>query len=339
MSKALAEIQDLRGYFETVVGPVHAINGVSFAVEEGKVTGLVGETGSGKTITALTIPRLLPSNFRIVSGRVLFRGQDLGGFTEEVLSKDFRGQKVSVAFQDPKAALNPVFTVGEQLGRVLRHHLGISKSQARREVLEMLDRVQIEDPTRTIDQYAHQLSGGMAQRVMIAMAVIRPPELLILDEPTTGLDVTVQAEIISLLRGLVDDLGLTVLLITHDLAVVGELCDNVVVMYGGRVMETGDIQQVFERSCNPYTRELLRSTESVEGGIGELYSIAGAPPDLSVLPRGCMFRTRCPWAADICEGSEPPMVELAGGQASKCHFASRFVGEPGPLHMQHAGKR
>lgn len=330
MSSALAEIQDLHGYFETIAGRVHAINGVSLRIEEGRVTGLVGETGSGKTVTALTIPRLLPPNFKFLSGRVFYRGEDLALLSEDDLNEHFRGAKVSVAFQDPKAALNPVFTVGEQLTRVLRRRSAVSKSEARRGVLEMLERVQIEDPGRTINQYAHQLSGGMAQRVMIALAVIHPPELLILDEPTTGLDVTVQAEIISLVRGLVNELGLTVLLITHDLGVVGELCDKVSVMYGGRVMETGHIQQVFEQSCNPYTRELLRATESVEGRVGDLYSIPGAPPDLRSIPGGCLFASRCPTAVDACVEVEPSVIEVAPGQESKCHFAAQFVASGTP---------
>jgi peptide/nickel transport system ATP-binding protein len=332
-TSTLVEIRDLRGYFETIVGRVHALNGVDLAIEEGKVTGLVGETGSGKTITSLSIPRLLPDSLRITSGEVLFRGEDVLRFSERRLAV-LRGKKVSVAFQDPKASLNPVFTVGEQLGRVLRHHNSIPKAEARRRVLETLDKVRIAHPDRTIGQYAHELSGGMAQRVMIAMAVVHQPELLILDEPTTGLDVTVQGKIIAMLRDLVDDLGLTVLLITHDLGVVGELADKVAVMYAGRVMEAGDISQVFERPCNPYTRELLRATESVEGGVGDLYSIPGAPPDLRVLPSGCLFTARCPYGEKRCDREEPTTTSVAPGHTSKCHFADRFLTQPGPLHMQ-----
>ena len=332
MAANIVEIVDLRGYFETLRGEVHALNGVNVRIEEGKVTGLVGETGSGKTVTALNIPRLMPENFNYVSGEVLFRGDNLLEWPEERM-EGFRGDGVGVAFQDPKAALNPVFTVGEQLGRVLRTHTGVSSNEARQAALKILDRVQITDPERTIRQYAHELSGGMAQRVMVAMAVIHPPQLLILDEPTTGLDVTVQAEIISMLRDLVDALGLTVLLITHDLGVVGELCDNVAVMYAGRVMEFGDIEQVFETPSNPYTRELLHSTESVEGGVGDLYSIPGAPPDLRNLGMGCYFGDRCPSVEDECT-TEPELRTVAAGHVSLCHFAQQFAGMAGPLHTQ-----
>ena len=331
MAGNLVEIRNLEGYFDTIGGEVHALNGVNVSIEEGKVTGLVGETGSGKTMTALNIPRLMPENFRYVAGQVLFRGDDVLTWPEERMEK-LRGDGVGIAFQDPKAALNPVFTVGEQLGRALRTHTGATKDQARNTALEILERVKIADPTRAIAQYAHELSGGMAQRVMVALAVIYPPQLLILDEPTTGLDVTVQAEIISMLRDLVNALGLTVLLITHDLGVVGELCDNVAVMYAGRTMEFGDIGQVFERPANPYTRELLRSTESVEGGVGDLYSIPGAPPDLRNLPEGCYFQDRCPSAEDICR-TVPEMVEVAPGHTSMCHFAERHHAMPGPLHI------
>ena len=331
MAPNLVEIRDLRGYFDTIGGDLHALNGVNMVIEEGKVTGLVGETGSGKTMTSLNIPRLMPDNFRYVSGQVLFRGEDVLTWPEERMEK-LRGGGVGIAFQDPKAALNPVFTVGEQLGRALRTHTGVTKQAARNAALEILERVKITDPGRTITQYAHELSGGMAQRVMVALAVIYPPQLLILDEPTTGLDVTVQAEIIAMLKDLVDALGLTVLLITHDLGVVGELCDSIAVMYAGRTMEFGDISQVFERPANPYTRELLRSTESVEGGIGDLYSIPGAPPDLRNLAQGCYFQDRCPAAEEVCK-TVPPLVEVEPGHTSMCHFAERHHAMAPPLHI------
>ena len=332
MTVNLVEFEALGGYFETIGGDVFALNGVDLGIEEGKVTGLVGETGSGKTVASLTILRLMPENFRFTGGEVRFRGDNLLTWSEEKMGS-FRGKKVSVSFQDPKAALNPVFTVGEQLGRVYRTHTGATKKEARAKALQVLDRVQISDPEHTIGQYAHELSGGMAQRVMIAMSVIYPPELLILDEPTTGLDVTVQEEIIVMLRDLVTELGITVLLITHDLGVVGELCDNVAVMYAGRVMEFGPIEDVFERTANPYTRELLRSTESVEGGVGDLYSITGAPPDLRALPDGCYFKPRCPDKEVACDET-PGLVQIAERHISMCHFAQRLVTTPGPLNMQ-----
>ena len=266
----LAEIEDLVGYFQTMGGDLHVLDGATVRIEEGKVTGLVGETGSGKTVTALSLLRLWPSNFRHVSGSVTFRGEDVLALKEDEL-RNYRGRTVSIAFQDPKAALNPVFTVGEQLGRVLRRHAGVSKEAA-------------------------------------------------------------YAEVISLLRDLVDDMGLTVLLITHDLGVVGELCDNVAVMYAGKVMEFGDIADVFEYPANPYTRELLRSTESVEGGVGDLYSIPGTVPDLRFPPGGCTFRERCPRTGEECT-EEPDMIEVAPGHHSACHFALSVVREPTPVHF------
>ncbi len=327
----LARIDELVGYFETVGGNLHALNGVTIPIEEGKVTGLVGETGSGKTIAALSLLRLWPNNFRYVSGSVSFRDVDVLALRDEQLRR-YRGHKVSIAFQDPKASLNPLFTVGEQLGRVLRQHAPVSKEEAAAAVVDVLERVQIADPAGTAQLYAHELSGGMAQRVMIAMSVIYHPQLVILDEPTTGLDVTVQAEVIAMLRDLVEGSGMTVLLITHDLGVVGELCDKVAVMYAGHVMEYGDIADVFERPSNPYTRELLRATESVEGGVGDLYSIPGSVPDLRHVPPGCLFRARCPSAAQECF-EMPASIEVSAGHWSTCHFAAGFQRRETPVRL------
>ena len=318
---ALVEIHELAGYFRTYGGDLHALNHVDLALKEGKITGLVGETGSGKSMTAMAILRLLPKSFVLTSGAIRFRDTDLLKLSEEEMRR-VRGNRVSMVFQDARAALNPVFTVGEQLERVARTHAAISAREARERVIDLLARVQIPDPARRARQYAHEFSGGMAQRVMIAMALIHSPELLILDEPTTGLDVTIQAEITDLVRQLVYGSGLTALLITHDLGVVAEVCDLVAVMYAGKIMEYGTAEQVFTRPAHPYTRELLRATLAVEGAVGEFYSIPGSVPDLRRLPEGCVFASRCPDRAAICD-VDPPVVRVEGRQVARCHFAGQ----------------
>jgi oligopeptide/dipeptide ABC transporter ATP-binding protein len=319
---ALVEIRDLAGYFRTYAGDLHALNSVDLDLEAGRITGLVGETGSGKTMTAMATLRLLPRSFVLTSGSIRFGEIDLLKLSEEQL-RQVRGNRISMVFQDARAALNPVFTVGEQLERVARTHAPLSRTEARDRVVDLLARVQIPDPARRARQYAHELSGGMAQRVMIAMALIHSPELLILDEPTTGLDVTIQAEIMDLVRQLVYEAGLTALLITHDLGVVAEVCDLVAVMYAGKIMEYGPAEAVFTRPEHPYTRELLRATLAVESPIGEFYSIPGSVPDLRQLPPGCVFESRCPDRAAICR-VDPPVIRLANGQRARCYFA----GEP-----------
>lgn len=304
-----------------------ALNGVDLTVIEGHVTGVVGETGSGKSLTSLAVLGMLPASFRITGGRVLFRGEDINTWSRGRL-ESYRGGQVSIAFQDPKAALNPVFTVGEQLGRVLVRHVDIPRREIRARVLAALERVRIVDPARVARLYPHQLSGGMAQRVMIALATINPADLVILDEPTTGLDVSVQAEVIALLRQLVDELGLTVLLVSHDLGVIGELCDEIAVMYAGEVLESGPIARVLEHSSNPYTLELLKATASVEHDTGRLYSIPGSIADLGNDRTGCPFRLRCFRADERC--AEPVVaVEVAPGHISKCHHSAEFGGVAG----------
>src|ERR1051326_8572753 len=256
---ALIEIEQLSGYFTTYLGPLHVLNGVTVQLEAGKMTGLVGETGSGKTITAMSILRLLPRTFVRTHGSIRFSGADLFELTDEQM-QEVRGRQVSMVFQDARAALNPVFSVGEQLERVARKRAGMTGAQARKRVLQLLERSQVPDPARRLKQYVHELSGGMAQRVMIAMALIPEPKVLILDEPTTGLDVTIQAEIMDLVRGLIRESGLTSLLITHDLGVVVETCDMVAVMYAGQIVEYGTAEQIFTRPSHPYTAELLRAS-------------------------------------------------------------------------------
>jgi peptide/nickel transport system ATP-binding protein len=321
----LVEIDNLTGYFKTFGGNLQALNGVTLAIEEGSITGLVGETGSGKSVTAMAILRLFAENFVLTGGAIRMEGTDLLHLSEQEMRR-VRGNRVSIVFQDARASLNPVFSVGEQLERVVRQHARIGREEARKRVIEVLTRVQIPEPRRRAKQYAHELSGGMAQRVMIAMALIHSPQLLILDEPTTGLDVTIQAEIMDLIRTLVSESGVTSLLITHDLGVVAEVCDRVAVMYAGQVVEYGTAQQIFEQPEHPYTRELLRASLSVESSTGEFYSIPGTVPDLRQPPPGCLFASRCPNRQAVCD-SEPPVVWTEAGHVAKCHFAREFARE------------
>ncbi len=319
----LLEISDLSGHFRTYEGRLHALNNVNLSVEEGKITGLVGETGSGKSLTALSILRLVPENFVLTSGEIRFRNTELTRLSDKDMER-VRGNRISIVFQDARAALNPVFTVGDQLAQVARQHSPAGRGEIRARVLDVLARVQVPDPARRAGQYPHELSGGMAQRAMIAMALIHSPELVILDEPTTGLDVTIQAEILDLVRRLVDDSGLTILLITHDLGVVAETCDFVGVMYAGRILEYGTAEQLFTRAANPYTRELLRATLSIEGEIAAFYSIPGSVPDMRRPPSGCVFAARCPERAAVCE-REPSLVTLEDAHVSRCHFAAEVA--------------
>ena len=328
---ALIEIEQLAGYFTTYLGPLHVLNGVTVQLEAGKMTGLVGETGSGKTITAMSILRLLPRTFVRTHGSIRFSGTDLFELTDEQM-QEVRGRQVSMVFQDARAALNPVFSVGEQLERVARKRAGMTGAQARKRVLQLLERSQVPDPARRLKQYVHELSGGMAQRVMIAMALIPEPKVLILDEPTTGLDVTIQAEIMDLVRGLIRESGLTSLLITHDLGVVVETCDMVAVMYAGQIVEYGTAEQIFTRPSHPYTAELLRASLSVDSPTGSFYSIPGSIPNLHNLPTGCVFAARCPARADICR-TDPPVVNVGDGQQSRCHFASEFARDGTPTEV------
>ena len=316
----LVEITDLCGHFKTYDGQLHALNHVNLSIEQGKITGLVGETGSGKSMTALSILRLLPAGFVLTSGKIRFREIDLVSLSDEAMQR-VRGNRISMVFQDARAALNPVFTVGDQLAQVVRQHAAVSHARARARVLDVLARVQIPDPARRAQQYPHELSGGMAQRVMIAMALVHSPELVILDEPTTGLDVTIQVEILDLVRRLVHESGLTALLITHDLGIVAETCHYVAVMYAGQILEHGPSEQIFTRSAHPYTRELLRATLSVEGEVGLFYSIPGTVPDMRRIPQGCIFASRCAQRAAVCD-REPPLVWVEEEHGSRCHFAS-----------------
>ncbi|MSR19833.1 MAG: ABC transporter ATP-binding protein [Gemmatimonadetes bacterium] len=319
MSEPLLSVRDLRAWFFTDQGIAKAVDGVSFEVREGETLGIVGESGCGKTVTSLALLGLLPEPpARLMDGSsVRFRGQELVGADEKQL-RALRGNEISMVFQEPMSSLNPVFSVGDQITETLRLHRGMDRRAARAEAVRLLGEVGIPEPARRVDEYPHQLSGGMRQRVMIAMAISCSPKLLIADEPTTALDVTIQAQILELLAELRRTLGMAVLLITHDLGVVAEVCDRVVVMYAGQVVETGTVEDIFVRPAHPYTRGLLGSLPSVGGAGGRLVSIAGTVPSPLHWPDGCRFRARCGLAGDGCEAPQD-LVELgAHGRAARC---------------------
>jgi peptide/nickel transport system ATP-binding protein len=328
---ALLTISDLRLHFDTQGGRVHALNGVDLVVNEGEVLGIVGETGSGKSVTARAILRLLDRNARVSRGAVVFRGRDLLALPEREMQA-IRGRDIAMVFQDARNSLNPVFSVGHQLARVALVHQRLSSGAARRAALDMLTRVGISEPERRFRQYPHELSGGMCQRVMIAMALICSPRLIILDEPTTGLDVTVQAEILDLLKELLARTGASVILITHDLGVIGDICQRVAVMYAGQIVENAPVEAIFERPFHPYTEALHGARLAVDDVAGTrlITTIPGSVPDLRRLPPGCAFAARCPYRAQVC-ANPPDVRELAAGHTVRCfnaeHVASRRAAE------------
>jgi oligopeptide/dipeptide ABC transporter ATP-binding protein len=320
MSKLL-EVKDLRVSFFTDEGEVRAVDGVSFAIEEGKTLGLVGESGCGKSVTALSLMRLVPSPpGKIVGGEILYRGQDLLRVKDESMRK-IRGNDISMIFQEPMTSLNPVFTIGNQIGEAIRLHQGLNKKEARAKAIEMLRLVKIADPESRVDDYPHQLSGGMRQRVMIAMALSCNPRLLIADEPTTALDVTIQAQILELVKELQTMLGMALLLITHDLGVVAEQADEVAIMYAGKIAERADVGSLFARPLHPYTLGLLKSMPGAGQKRKRLDAIPGVVPSPLDLPGGCRFRDRCFKAAGLCAAEEPELERKEKDHWVACHFA------------------
>jgi oligopeptide/dipeptide ABC transporter ATP-binding protein len=317
----LIQVKNLQTSFFTPEGEVRAIDGVSFEIGEGKTLGLVGESGCGKSVTSLSIMRLISSPpGKIVGGEILYRGRDLLKLKNEEMRK-IRGNEISMIFQEPMTSLNPVFTVGNQIGEAIRLHQGLGKKQTREKTIEMLRLVKIGDPESRVDAYPHQLSGGMRQRVMIAMALSCNPSLLIADEPTTALDVTIQAQILELMKELQQKIGMALLLITHDLGVVAEQADQVAIMYAGKIVERASAQAIFARPFHPYTVGLLNSLP----GTGDkkkkrLDAIPGMVPSPLHLPSGCRFRDRCPKASGLCAEAEPQLVEKEKNHLVACHF-------------------
>ncbi len=313
----LLQIQELHTQFETKQGTVRAVDGLSLDLYEGEVLGLVGESGCGKTMTALSIMGLLPGNGRAVAGSINFEGKNLLQCSGEEMKK-IRGGKIAMVFQEPMTALTPTMTIGRQISEAMEIHLALSREEARERALELLEHVGIPSPRARFDNYIHQFSGGMRQRVMIAIAFSCEPRLLLADEPTTALDVTVQAQILDLIKQLAQEAGMTALFITHDMGIVAGSCDRVAVMYAGRMVEVGPVDDVLLNPRHPYTQGLLGSVPSLESKPGDrLYSISGLPPDLVSLPTGCKFWPRCPLADERCK-EEEPLLEQYGNSRAAC---------------------
>jgi peptide/nickel transport system ATP-binding protein len=322
----LLQVDGLVTTFETSEGPVRAVDGVSFHVDKGETVALVGESGCGKSVTALSILRLVQAPAgRIAAGRIVFEGTELTALPEAEMRK-VRGARIAMIFQEPMTSLNPVLTVGFQVAEAVQLHRGLSRREAWSEAVKMRDLVEIPDPAERANAYPHQLSGGMRQRVMIAMALSCSPELLIADEPTTALDVTIQAQILELLDGLRSRLGMSLLLITHDLGVVAERADRVLVMYAGRVVEEGPVDEVFATPRHPYTRGLLRSVPRLGRPHSKLETIAGSVPRLTELPSGCRFRNRCELAEPSCASIDPLLEPFAEGRSAACPVTAREAG-------------
>lgn len=323
---ALLEVKNLHTYFKTRKGIVKAVNDVSYALEPGRTIGIVGESGSGKSVSAMSILQLLDGNGYIAEGEILFEGTDLTKLTQDQMY-DIRGNKISVIFQEPMTSLNPVFTVKKQLSEPFMIHQKLSKKEAAKKALEMLYAVQIPNPEQVMRQYPHQLSGGMRQRVMIAMALACRPKILIADEPTTALDVTIQAQVLRLMNDLQRENGTSIIFITHDLGVINEMADDVVVMYCGQVVEQTSARTIFTNCSlsHPYTEGLMFSIPRIDNITEKLEPIPGVVPHPLALPKGCKFAPRCKYATQKCLEQEPPLTEVAPGQKVRCFYPDKEV--------------
>jgi len=330
----LLEVKNLRTHFETEDGIVKAVDDVSFRLKRGETLGIVGESGSGKSVTNLSIIRLVPDPpGKILSGEVVFNGSDLLLLPNEALRK-IRGRRIAMIFQDPMTSLNPFMKISRQLMEMTELHLGHTKSQAYEHAIKMLETVGIPDARTRANNYPHEFSGGMRQRVMIAMALSCEPELLIADEPTTALDVTIQAQILELIKKLKRETGTSVILITHDLGVVAGMTDHVIVMYAGKIFEQARTTELFSLPGNPYTKGLLRSVPDPTDEQGKLYQIPGLPPDVAHLKPGCPFAPRCDRVEQICHKEFPPFVQLNADHYSLCHFAREVYAESGGTPLE-----
>ncbi|MFZ5966079.1 MAG: ABC transporter ATP-binding protein [Bacillota bacterium] len=317
-NERILEVKNLKTSFFTHVGEVKAIRGVSFGLDKGEAIGIVGESGSGKSVTSMSIMKLLQYPGKIVEGEVFFKGENLVNKSEKEM-QTIRGNEIAMIFQDPMTSLNPVYTVGDQIMEALRKHQGLSKKDAKEKAIEMLRLVGIPSPEKRVDNYPHEFSGGMRQRGMIAMALSCEPSLLIADEPTTALDVTIQAQILELMKDLKEKINTSIILITHDLGVVADVCSRIVVMYGGLIMEEGSTHDIFYNPKHPYTWGLLKSIPRLDlGGKKRLVPIEGTPPDLLHPPKGCPFAARCPYAMKICQEAMPQYYETGNNHRSAC---------------------
>jgi peptide/nickel transport system ATP-binding protein len=318
---ALLEVKDLKTYFRTDDGVVRAVDGVSFTVDKGQTLGIVGESGSGKSVTCLTIMGLNPKRNTMSSGHALWKGDDLLAMSASRL-REIRGNEIAMIFQDPMTSLNPVHRIGVQLAEAMRLHEDVSKATAKKRALDLLKAVGIPRAERRLEDYPHQFSGGMRQRVMIAMALINNPDLLIADEPTTALDVTTQAQILNLIEKLQEEFGSAVIMITHDLGVVAEIADDVVVMYAAEVAEKGTVDQIFKKPHHPYTWGLMGSLPRLDADVERLVQIQGQPPSLLRPPTGCRFHPRCPYVMNICKTVDPDLAPVSDdpGHLQSCHL-------------------
>ena len=322
MSEKLLEVKGLKTEFKQEKGSVTAIDNVSFYINKGEVLGLVGESGCGKSVTSLSIMRLLSdTSGKISEGEVIIEGQDILKLSKKEMNS-IRGDKIAMIFQEPMSSLNPSMRVDKQMIEMILLHKKITKEEAEKWAFEMLKSVGIPDPATTLKSYPHQLSGGMSQRVMIAMAMSCSPKLLIADEPTTALDVTIQAQIMELMLKISEEKSTSILLITHDLGVVAEMCTRVLVMYGGRIVEEAEVRELFDNPLHPYTQGLIASVPKLGSGDKTLSSIPGSVPDLTMMPKGCKFAPRCPYAMDICREVEPELEYVNGitGRKGRCHL-------------------
>ena len=317
MNEPLLQVKNLCTSFNVDSGEVRAVNGISFNLEKGKVLGIVGESGSGKSVTAYSIMRILVEPGRITDGQILYNGEDIVKYSEKQM-REFRGKRVSIIFQDPMTSLNPVYTIGNQLREAILLHTDRNREQANARALEMLRLVGVNEPEKRLKQYPHELSGGMRQRVMIAMALACEPDILIADEPTTALDVTIQAQILELMQSLQKKLGMAIIMITHDLGVIADMCDEIIVMYAGRICERGTADEIFYNPRHEYTKGLLRSIPRLDTGHTRLIPIAGSPVDLTNMPKGCAFASRCDNCMKICLSELPQELDINDFHKASC---------------------